>query len=626
MKMLRFISLFSFFLVIACGSGPLDAVTFSNPSIQTVSGGGGVMSVSITQTRTTGVSPVTVWYRADVTDSSVTTPFTDARCSWNFGDSGSSGTGAWSYGNPTVNSMNTDTGQVAAHTYVVADGAGDTNFTASVSCADVSGNTTSGNASQVTVYDASGANGFPTTATTCFSTSGTFTNCPSGANQVTSSSFDTAFSTYLGSNKRVLFRCGETFTGNSGDSGNVSGTNVRIGAYGSCVGTTSGLPILSDSTGTNLQGQIVIVNTSSDVAISDIECDGNSFSNAGNCIQNVTGASVNSNVPSQVTILNVYSFNNHVAFWWSQGAQWAVVNSRVNSTQNIGTYVNFAENNPTVAACSGSTPMTCLDYQAVIGSSLNGAALVGGGGNGEETMRVSAGRYMVISHNLIQNSNTLGALLKIHNGNTYNTSPTWTGEYTEYLVVNYNQFGNHTTTSNNGAQLVEFAPQNGGVDERLRYGVFEGNFFDARVPGPGRQILVSAQNVALRDNIFWLYDALYGVQVAQRGNYPAWPTQYVYLYNNTFYGTNLGTGDAGIGFSASNQYAAGNNSIAKNNLCFFNGAYSCVLDSGTGNTVSNNTATATSNPSFTNGSSDVYSATDFKPTANYSGGTSVPCI
>ena len=48
------------------------------------------------------------------------------------------------------------------------------------------------------------------------------------------------------------------------------------------------------------------------------------------------------------------------------------------------------------------------------------------------------------------------------------------------------------------------------------------------------------------------------------------------------------------------------------------------MNNGSGNTVSNNTASTNSNPAFTNGSGTFSLISDFKPTANYTGGTSVP--
>jgi hypothetical protein len=48
------------------------------------------------------------------------------------------------------------------------------------------------------------------------------------------------------------------------------------------------------------------------------------------------------------------------------------------------------------------------------------------------------------------------------------------------------------------------------------------------------------------------------------------------------------------------------------------------VDKGTGNTVSNNSASPSSNPGFTDGSGSFSLISDFKPTANYLGGALVP--
>ncbi len=60
--------------------------------------------------------------------------------------------------------------------------------------------------------------GLPGTKTTCVSASGTPTpgagGCPAGATALKSSNFNAALgSTHMGSGKRVLFKCGDTFTG-----------------------------------------------------------------------------------------------------------------------------------------------------------------------------------------------------------------------------------------------------------------------------------------------------------------------------------------------------------------------------------------------------------------------------
>ena len=72
--------------------------------------------------------------------------------------------------------------------------------------------------------------------------------------------------------------------------------------------------------------------------------------------------------------------------------------------------------------------------------------------------------------------------------------------------------------------------------------------------------------------------------------------------------------------------AATANSIARNNLFYVPGTATgpAVHNTGSGNTVSNNTTTVTSSPGFMNGSGSFSLISDFKPTANYSGGMTVP--
>jgi len=216
----------------------------------------------------------------------------------------------------------------------------------------------------------------------------------------------------------------------------------------------------------------------------------------------------------------------------------------------------------------------------------------------------------VIADNTMENANSVGAVLKLHNGNTKDSSPTWTGVYTELIEISDNLF-----TGTSGAQLVEIAPQNANDDERLRNIVVERNIFQGSDTGGGRQILISAVNATLRDNVFnqSVAGGGQGIQVAERGIEPV--PQFVEVYNNTCY---AGTCAA---FSGTNFAAAGVNSWAENNLCYTG---TCISNSGSGNMVGNNTASTGSNPGFTNGSGSLSVISDFKPTENYTGGVSVP--
>jgi hypothetical protein len=140
---------------------------------------------------------------------------------------------------------------------------------------------------------------------------------------------------------------------------------------------------------------------------------------------------------------------------------------------------------------------------------------------------------------------------------------------------------------------------------------------------------VSAVNATVRDNVFYMPGTLtqypiYGVQVAQRGIEPV-PSG-VEVYNNTCFAPNAVGAQACIAFdNAGSLSIPATNSIAVNNLFYVAaGVHSTVANSGAGNTVSNNTSSPTGNPAFTNGSGKFSVISDFKPTANYAGGVSVP--
>ncbi len=467
----------------------------------------------------------------------------------------------------------------------------------------------------MTAYDPAGANGFPGSNTTCVSASGTPTpgsgGCPSGAAILNTSSFNTALgSSHLANAKRVLFKCGDTFTG---DNLNISATKWSIGAYGGCEGTQTNRPIMSDSgSGGEFQmsGSPAVPG---DGRISDLNFEGNG--RGAYALEQTNGG-----IAYQITLYNLYSNGNNANFAWSQGAQWGLIGSVATEMlgSHIGTYPNFGENNPPY----NGNVVNNLDYQALLGNLLNGAGGTASS-SGQETVRISACRMCVIENNTIENANNVGAVLKIHNGNTYLSSPTWSGAYTELLEISDNWFGGAS-----GANLVETAPQNSSYDERLRNIVVERNLFAAGNAN-GRQILVSAVNETLRDNVFYTASGdstppEYGIQIARRGVEPV-PTG-VEAYNNTCYALSSMSGQACVGFdSTAVGTSPGVNSYAKNNLLYLSaGGHSTVVNNGTGNTVSNNTATPTNNPSITNGSGTFSLLSDFKPTANYSGGTSVP--
>ena len=99
--------------------------------------------------------------------------------------------------------------------------------------------------------------------------------------------------------------------------------------------------------------------------------------------------------------------------------------------------------------------------------------------------------------------------------------------------------------------------------------------------------------------------------------------EYVEFYNNTCYA--IASIGACAGFDGTNYGAPGINSWARNNLFYNNGSNkSAIANNGTGNTISNNTTNSAMNPGMINASGSFSAVPDFQPTANNSGGMSVP--
>jgi hypothetical protein len=585
----------------------------------------GPLTLRVSSPRSTGISPFLVFYDATATtDTSITgntTVFQDVSFTWNFGDGGTSGTSKWAYGsNAGNNSRNTATGGIAAHLYITAGS--DTNYTATVTATD--GTNTVTCTTPVTAYDPAGSKGFPRTATTCVAAATTPVagsgGCPSGAAVLRTSSYTRALgASHLANGKRVLFKCGDTFTGNSAP---ISATKWSIGAYGGCENTPTNRPIMS-STGTSYQFSLTGDVTNGDGRIADIDFEGNGTSG---------GAVIGPGTPHiiyQITLNNLYSNGNPWSYAWPQGAQMALIGSVMTGmASNIGTYFNYEGIQP--ANWTGNV-FNNLFYQALIGNSLNGTGAPNGGA-GIETWRCSACSYLVAENNTIQNANNGGPVFKLQQSNTPADAFTWAGVYDQYDYIADNLFQGLS-----GAQLVETAPQNDMFDERLRYIVVERNMF---VPnnGTGEALMVSAQYETVRNNVFFVPSGQASpdfnlVHIGTRGS-PAngctgcagYPTQYVQAYNNTCYLLSTRSGQGCIVLSGSVPMSgAPVNSIVKNNLMYdtFSGA-AAVVDNGTMSTVSNNTTTPSNDPRIANRSGTFLLISDYKPTANYSGAVFVP--
>jgi hypothetical protein len=599
----------------ACGEGRTPpANAGARPCPVTV----GTLTIDAAASRVSGISPFLVFFDATrSTDTALTgntTVFQDVYFSWNFGDSGISGAGTWAYGsNPGGNSMNLAAGALVAHAYVTSGP--DTSYTATVTAYD--GTNTASCSIRVTAFDQSGPKGFPGRATTCISSSTTpvagLGGCPSGANILRTPNVQIALSRAYGNGKRVLFKCGDTFAGDTGENANLTAVRWAIGAYGGCENTQHGRPIFSNS-GSKYIFQFGGLNGNG--TLSDFACEGNN-SPTGGCIWADTGPPV----MYQDTIYNAYSNHEARSYNWSQCSQCGVVQAYMNGMgpgrTQIGSYFNFS--GYAAYPYSGNT-FNDINYQAAIGSHFDGGTTYYS--TNSEPVRFSGCPYCYIADNDFLNAGPSYAQLKFHEQNPYAAETKWVGQYTQYDEISDNYFG-----GTSGAVSGDIAPQNTQNDERIRYVVLERNIWNQTGGADGRELWIAGVNITARDNAFlMLSNGAYAIQVCQRGIEP--PPRAVEIYNNTIYAPDGSSNSAGIKISSRScgGTLSASNSYFKNNLVYAPGQrrLPVVDDDGAANVISGNTVILTSNPSLTNGSGTFKKITDWKPTANYSGGVSVP--
>ena len=611
----------------------------TSPAAAACTGSSGALTLKASIPRTTGISPLMVFFDATgTTDSAVkanASAFQDVQYSWDFGDTGASGTGGtWGYGsNPGRNSKNTASGGVAGHLYMTSGS--DHSYTITVTAND--GTNKASCQLGVTAYDPAGANGFAGTNTTCVSASGTPTpgvgGCPSGAAVLSTSSVASAFSGALSSGKRVLFKCGDTFTAHQAFVGTV--TKFTIGAYGGCENTQTNRPIFSFS-GAADGSVIMLLGVGSmvpgDGRILDIDCEGNSLASQG-C---TSFAGNNNRIPYQMTQYNLRSNGSRANFYWSHGAQMALIGSVATGMQSsIGTFINIDGNG--TGTWTGS-PINNINYQALMGNSLAGTGDTSGGG--DEAVRIGACMYCVFANNTFKDGNTVGATFKLFESN--NNGPG--GSQTNFagIPVQYVEISDNLFTGKSGAQLAEVSPQANSFDERFYDIVIERNLFVETHDNLGNFLLLSGERETVRDNVFFIgagfsHPSFFNVQIAERAGTncgsPPCPattqtTQHTEAYNNTGYALSFRSPQVLIAFDpAGMSGAAGANSWVQNNLDYSVGSGATVVtNSGSGNTISNNTTNTSANPGILNASGTYGVLSDFQPTANYSGGIAVPVL
>ena len=193
---------------------------------------------------TSGVAPLAVLFDArDTEDSDVADTFHDLQYEFEFGevDADPSYNERWGLdGDPFLATLSKDRyvgAPLAGHVYETPG-----TYTATVRVTDPNGDVTT---DSITINVLDPDDVFSGNDTVCYSSSGNFSGCPSGASTITSSSFS-QIANQASQNRRVLLRRGDSFSGFGSFSPTVHGI---IGAFGSgnrprVVGTNGNEPVL----------------------------------------------------------------------------------------------------------------------------------------------------------------------------------------------------------------------------------------------------------------------------------------------------------------------------------------------------------------------------------------------
>lgn len=498
------------------------------------------INLSYLPSRLTGVAPLSVFFDAAATTASSTTkPYLDLEYRWDFGDpigSPVSGT-TWQYGSKAnTSSRNAALGPQASHVFEAPG-----TYAITLTVKDKL-NAVTNNCVQVVVQDP--ATVFSGTKTMCFSTSGNFANCPTGAAQLTTFDFAGAVNTYKGTNRRLLFRRGEVFNAGSPARITVNGPGT-IGAFGNA---SDPKPIILRTPGA---GEVISVGTNTstgDWRIMDLEIDGQNEQNqynkgidAANEFHQLLALRMN----IHGTWRGVVGDNGLLAAGQPYMDQWALVDSTLTG----------------IPGCNSPSSFANCDWRAMISGTrhtIQGNYMDNQDTGGSHVIRSSFMQKGVISNNYIARAGIIQHAIKIHawlwsGGSGGNIPP---GTYSEEIIISDNQI-----VGGINAWTVSIGPQNDVNDERVRKVLIERNWFTS---GTGTNISIdtSAANSVIRNNVFTLNtitgtNGHIGVLVQQRGG-EAVPDD-VSVYGNSIYSKTIGS-FAGV------SVGAATNVVVKNNI------------------------------------------------------------
>lgn len=525
---------------------------------------------SLVLARNTGVAPLFVMADASgTTDTTVPKPFHDATYTYDYGDPGA---GTWAAGaRPGTNSKNASWGPMGGHVFETAG-----SYTITLTIYD--GTNTCQTTAGVTVSDPDTV--FSGTNTTCVSTSGNFTGCPAGANQVTSSDFRATLAANVTSGKRTLYRKTESFTASSNVIVTATGPGL-VGAYG-----TGAAPIVTMTGSVGSQPILRFGNTTTvnqkDWRVMDLSFVGNGNAEAlglGGGFDQLTFLRIKARSCNDACIF----FNSavlNVAASPHLFDQAAVIDSDLAEPQSWALYFN-AKN------------------FMIAGNTLDSAT-------GSHTLRISIGIWGQITNNTL-GPNGVGTagnhVLKLHAppfGSATDGVPA--GTRSEKVVIGYNKLTPGNNTTNNWTMAID--PQDSAEDERLANIIIEGNAFTAGT-NTVEAIEIQAVDASIRNNVMNGTGGACGcfLEVAQRSSAAPQPSGII-VSNNSMYTNSNNLNASDTPFIQIDSTTATGGVVAKNNLGYAPGVAGTPLmfrDQGSGNTKTNNSSDAQTkiNPNLT---------------------------
>lgn len=548
----------------ADGIGPSVGLILSKPlnswaitsSRTTITEGGGI-HFSATPLPATGV----------FTPSDLMTIFMFAKFRWDFGDVGAGtfiGDGS---------SRNAEHGPEAGHVFNTV-GTGTYTVTLYVT---VGGVETAVATQAITVNAAdtvySGVN------TICFSNTTDFTGAPAGSTQVTTSSFDTAW-TNVATGKRLMFKGGDTFTCTTATTKGVSTAvnDFMVESFG------TGLAILHNNLATTSAAFIDFGLNSSAV------CNNHSYRRIRFTAPQSATISYNCiayhayNEHLTITDCEFLGVNNPISASYSDlSLQISITKSRhgiVISNNLIDNYTT-----PCLANPNGNMQIFASGHMfSVVGNVFkNGDSTAPGDSH---LVRLANNQHLSVRHNYFQyGSKNSRHSLKIHGdyfkGSNLDGSPRWfekadppinqpylTNKWYSWLYNQFISIGENTYKTLLSGQdwTVVIGPQDAWSPEEIRGIVISNEYFS----GVYSQVAIVSEcsTLAIRNNV------VNAAQWPACGIVSLNPSQYVigfsnyFVYKNTMYKKNSVNGNANTAYLSSGGSSYAKNGIINNNLLY----------------------------------------------------------